>query len=47
MFRYRVVLVCVAVFAASLPVQVYICDANNHRIRKVTTDGIVTTIAGG
>src|SRR5262249_5028742 len=26
---------------------VYICDSNNHRIRKVTTDGVVTTIAGG
>jgi uncharacterized protein (TIGR03437 family) len=26
---------------------VYICDSYNNRIRKVTTDGIVTTIAGG
>jgi NHL repeat len=26
---------------------VYICDSNNHRIRKVGTDGIITTIAGG
>jgi hypothetical protein len=26
---------------------VYICDSNNHRIRKVTTDGNITTIAGG
>jgi trimeric autotransporter adhesin len=25
----------------------YLCDANNHRIRKVTPDGIVRTIAGG
>ncbi|HJZ99923.1 MAG TPA: IPT/TIG domain-containing protein [Candidatus Solibacter sp.] len=25
---------------------VYICDSNNHKIRKVGTDGIVTTIAG-
>ena len=25
----------------------YICDSYNHRIRKVTTDGIVNTIAGG
>jgi sugar lactone lactonase YvrE len=26
---------------------VYICDSNNHRIRKVATDGNITTIAGG
>jgi uncharacterized protein (TIGR03437 family) len=26
---------------------VYICDSNNHRVRKVTTDGIIITIAGG
>jgi uncharacterized protein (TIGR03437 family) len=25
----------------------YLCDANNNRIRKVTPDGIVQTIAGG
>ena len=25
----------------------YICDSNNHRIRKVDSAGIVTTIAGG
>ena len=24
----------------------YICDTANHRIRKVTRDGIITTIAG-
>ncbi|MDP9442602.1 MAG: hypothetical protein M3P34_10595 [Actinomycetota bacterium] len=26
---------------------VYIADANNRRIRKVDTDGIITTVAGG
>jgi uncharacterized protein (TIGR03437 family) len=26
---------------------VYLCDSNNHRIRKVTPDGTVSTIAGG
>jgi hypothetical protein len=26
---------------------IFICDANNHAIRKVTPDGIVRTIAGG
>lgn len=25
----------------------FICDSNNHRVRKVTPDGIVRTIAGG
>lgn len=25
---------------------VYIADARNHRVRKVTPDGIITTIAG-
>src|SRR5882724_1040945 len=25
----------------------FICDSNNHKIRKVTPDGIVQTIAGG
>ena len=25
---------------------VYVVDHNNHRIRKITTDGIVSTIAG-
>jgi len=26
---------------------IYICDSNNHRVRKVDSSGIVTTIAGG
>ncbi|EFC35741.1 predicted protein, partial [Naegleria gruberi] len=25
---------------------VYICDINNHRIRKVSSDGVISTIAG-
>ncbi len=26
---------------------VYIADATNHRVRKVATDGVITTVAGG
>jgi len=26
---------------------VYIADAQNYRVRKVTPDGIITTVAGG